>query len=134
MPAIAMPGKENGRSFWLVPTLELGADQCTDARASRTAFPRWSVGTIDSVLVSFMRVEGVNEGGNEGVSEGVNLFYQRLKKGMGTQCSWTLMLLLKGYQSPDDRIAEWMRRVARRSTAALRGNRRRSRLPPAASL
>lgn len=45
-----------------------------------------------------------------------------------------LMLLLNGYQSPDDKIAEWMRRAALRSTAALRGNRRRSRLPPAASL
>ena len=79
MPAIASPGRKTADRFGVVPTLELGADQCTDAGASRPAIPRWSVGTINGVLVSFMRVEGVNEGGNEGVSEGVNLFYQRLK-------------------------------------------------------
>ena len=48
MPAIAMPGKENAWLFWLVPALERGADQLTDAGASRPAFPRWSVGTINN--------------------------------------------------------------------------------------
>jgi hypothetical protein len=46
MPAIAMPGEENAWLFWLVPVLERGTDHKTDARASRPAFPRWSVGTI----------------------------------------------------------------------------------------
>ena len=46
MPAIAMPGKKNAWLFWLVPALERGTDQKSDARAPRTAVPRWSVGTI----------------------------------------------------------------------------------------
>ena len=45
MPAIAMPGEENAWLFWLVPALERGTDQKSDARAPRTAVPRWSVGT-----------------------------------------------------------------------------------------
>ena len=43
MPAIAMPGEENAWLFWLVPALERGTDQKSDARAPRTAVPRWSV-------------------------------------------------------------------------------------------
>ena len=51
MPAIVVPGKENAGSFLRVPLLARGADQKTDARASRTAFPRWSVGTIKNALL-----------------------------------------------------------------------------------
>ena len=47
MSAIAMHGKQNARSSWMVPALEGGADHKIDAGASRTAFPRWSVGTIN---------------------------------------------------------------------------------------